>query len=206
MRKPGEWQSPRAAFLTEREPVGPEKAAKELVAALALDWAVGDMDLAGVRRETARFAAEWREAGCSHATGGYVRWQAVRFGSPNDAAWEATMAMLDALIADDATDARGFQYATKHGTFAEADLRDAQAEISRTERGVKILFPVRVPWEEPPREDGDTPEQREGRRGRPIYARSKEERVKWAADDRRYAVHTKRRKGKAEAELAAWRE
>ena len=71
--------------------------------------------------------------------------------------------MLDALTATEATPA-GRTYATKHGLFTDADLREAGAMTTKAE----LVFPVRYPWAARPRvEDGIITTA--GSRGEPVY-------------------------------------
>ncbi len=137
-------------LVSDRGPIGDEHEMIERVHELCRGWRSG-MPLAEVRL---------------HSTGA-DRWTATRFTPPQHTMFDPLMAMLDALVRTDVTDAHGMQYQTPHGTFSEADLTSAQARITRTVDGrLRILFPIRVPWHRrPDPERGD-----EGERGDPVYA------------------------------------
>lgn len=160
-------------LVSDRGPIGDEHEVIERVHELCRGWRSG-MPLAEVRR---------------HSTGA-DRWTATRFTPPQHTMFPGLMAMLDALVRTDVTDAYGMQYQTPHGTFSEADLRSAVARITRTVDGrLRILFPIRVPWLRRP----DLERGGDGERGDPVYADTYDDR--WESANRGDVVaHPPRRK------------
>jgi|GEM_PF-4953508 len=158
------WTSARDAVVSDRPPRPEEAEAVAHVHALVEAWMAGDVPAGEVRRQ------------CT----GLDRWTATRFTDPEHRLFRPLMSLLDDLIATDTTGADGMIYATRQGMFTEAMLRWAKAEIGKVGERVRLVFPVREPWDQKPDKDGRTIEAREGVRGRPIYARTPEERARWA--------------------------
>lgn len=83
------------------------------------------------------------------------------------------MAMLDALIATDDRSEYGHHYQTPHGTFSEAEFREAGVRMSRAPDGrLRFLFPVLWPWRRKPDPETGDP----GERGEPVYGETAEDR------------------------------
>lgn len=160
-------------LVSQRGPIGGEQEVISRVHELCRGWRSG-MPLAEVRR---------------HSTGA-ERWTATRFTPSGHTMFGPLMAMLDALIRTDVTDAHGRQYQTRHGTLSEAELTGARARMRRMEDGViRIDFPVQYPWlRRPDGEVGDA-----GEAGEPVYAEGYEARLA-SASQRESVVHQPRRK------------
>jgi hypothetical protein len=96
-------------------------------------------------------------------TSGYDRFKTIEHTPPDSPNFAPLMAMLDALVASEASPA-GRTYATKHGLFTDADLRESGAMTTKDE----IVFPVRYPWAvRPVVQDGVIV--KPGTRGDPVY-------------------------------------
>lgn len=97
-------------------------------------------ELAGRRVEGSASLAEVRAA-----TSGKQRWLATRFTRPDDPRFGPLMALLDALIADQADMAQ-----TEHGLFERDDLIAAEIKIEREDGCEVIVFPDAYIWLSPP--------------------------------------------------------
>lgn len=111
-------------------------------------------------RSRSAYLAEIRQL-----TTGRQRWLATRHTRPDHPMFPPLMALLDALIAD-----QGGAH-TKHGTFTEGDIVDAEAKIEREPGGRSLLvFPVRYAWLRKPNANTGDP----GQRGQAVYRRRDE--------------------------------
>lgn len=158
------WVSARDAA-SDREPRPDENETVEHVHQLVTAWMHGEIPTSEVRLMSS----------------GHERWTATRFTDPQHRLFRPMMDLLDNLIATENSEQDGRVYDTKHGMFSEAMLRWARAEIGKVGDELRILFPVREPWERRPDPQGMTREAREGRRSdHPTYARTSDERWRWA--------------------------
>lgn len=118
--------------VTTRDPTPTEHDAIEEIQSMATEFAAGRLPIEEVRRLST----------------GERRWLATRFTPRDHPAFRPLMATLDALISTDPSTSR--VYPTKHGTYFQDDLRDAEATVRRDDGREVLEFPDVYPWSHKP--------------------------------------------------------